>query len=156
MNVSSGPIPHKFRLLSLVALLSLALCTLAVSTVTPAHATTSDPPGGPPNRHWGTVQLDGQRAPAGTEVMALIDDQICGTTVVRQYEGGLYYVLDVASASFQAGCGTDGATVAFKVGSARAAQTATWQEGRFTHLNLTASGLDQPAQDWPAPAPSRS
>ncbi|MBI4145698.1 hypothetical protein HY493_05875 [Candidatus Woesearchaeota archaeon] len=81
----------------------------------------------------GSVTLDGQPAD-NVQVVALIGTTSCGTTTASR---GAYSV-DVASASTQPGCGTDGATVTFKVGGTTAQQTGTWQQGTFTQLNLVA------------------
>lgn len=96
----------------------------------PAAATPMAQPATPPLRVYGTVN-----APAGTTVTATIGTVTCGSASVSPTGT---YVLDVAASSGQAGCGTDGATVNFSVGSTRTTQTATWRQGGFIELNLTA------------------
>jgi hypothetical protein len=89
------------------------------------------------SRFFGSVTLDGQPAPVGTVVTAQIGGVECGSTAVAG--GETYdYVLDVAAAEETAGCGVEGATVWFTVGGGPAVQTATWQSGAFTELNLSA------------------
>lgn len=127
--------------------------TVLVSTVggqSPAPAM----PGTPPNRVFGTVQLNGQTAPAGTAIVALIGMTSCGTAQVSTTGT---YVIDVLSAASMPGCGTDGATVAFTVGGARATQTTMWQQGRFTDLPLTAQAQTPTATARPPTAtPTRA
>ncbi len=102
----------------------------------------------PPTRFFGTAQLDGRAAPDGTTITALVAGKNCGTGSVT---GGSYTV-DVASATTLPGCGTDGATVNFQVGTASATQTGTFQTGAFVSLNLTA----QAATPTPSPTPART
>ncbi len=121
---------------------------LAIGAIGSAAAQSPTPaPGGgptPPNRFYGTVQLDGRAAPAGTTVVALVGTNTCGRGTVDAFG----YVVDVASSFTQPGCGTEGATVAFQVGSVRATQTGTFATGAFTQLNLTATS------PTPTPAPT--
>ncbi len=115
-----------------------------------AQPPTPTPAGGggptPPNRFYGTVQLDGRAAPAGTTVVAMVGTNTCGRGTVDAFG----YVVDVASAFTQPGCGTEGATVSFQVGATRATQTGTFATGAFTQLNLTAT-TPTPS---PTPAPT--
>jgi hypothetical protein len=105
----------------------------------------------PPNRFFGTATIDGRPAPDGTTVTAFVGANACGTGSVV---GGQYQV-DVASASTRSGCGTDGATVTFQIGSARAAQTGTFMTGAFTPLNLTATqATPTPTPPPPTPTPT--
>ncbi len=125
------------RILSLAGALAI-VAAFGVSTVS-AQPT-------PPNRFFGTAQLDGKAAPDGTTVTATVAGKTCGTGSVV---GGSYTV-DVASATTQPGCGTDGATVSFSVGTAKAKEEGKFQTGAFTSLNLTAQAAT------PTPAPTAS
>ncbi len=95
----------------------------------------------PPNRFFGQVSVNPPKgAPAGTDVVATINGNICGETDV-QADGG--YVLDVLFTGppqgepyVRPGCGTEGATVDFWVGG-QPAGTATFHVGTFSPLNLS-------------------
>ena len=87
------------------------------------------------NRFYGSVTLGGVAATAGTYVYAYINGVTCGTTTV---DASSNYVIDVASSASTTGCGTNGATVNFTVGSCPA-NSALWYTGYTTNLNLVAS-----------------
>ncbi len=135
------------RLVSLVGTAAL----LAAAGVSAAHAQPT-----PPTRFFGKATIDGKPAPDGTTVTAMVGSKVCGTGTVT---GGTYMV-DVKSASTEPGCGTDGASVAFQVGNARAGQTGTFQTGAFVPLDLAvnqATPTATPARTaTPAPTPART
>ncbi len=122
----------------------------ATATTVPATATaapTAAPQSGaptPPNRFYGNVTLGGSTAAQGTTVVAMVGAARCGSGTVTAGT----YVVDVASSFTQAGCGTEGATVTFMVGTAAARETGRFQTGAFTALNLTA------VQATPTPPPT--
>ncbi len=110
----------------------------------------------PPTRVFGTVTVDGQPAPAGTVVQAFIGEKLCGEGVVRRISDDLPlgYVVDVAGATQVEGCGTDGATIAFRVGGVLANETATFATGTFIRLDLTVRGqVATPTPGAPTPPP---
>lgn len=125
------------RLVSLAG----AAALLAATGVSAVHAQPT-----PPTRFFGKATIDGRPAPDGTTVTAMVGSKVCGIGTVT---GGTYMV-DVKSASTEPGCGTEGASVAFQVGSARASQTGTFQTGAFVPLDLTVS------QATPTPTPVRT
>jgi hypothetical protein len=137
------------RLVSLAG----AAALIAAAGVSAVHAQPT-----PPTRFFGKATIDGKPAPDGTTVTAMVGSKACGTGTVT---GGTYMV-DVKSASTEPGCGTDGASVAFQVGSARASQTGTFQTGAFVPLDLTVSQATPtptatPARTpTPAPTPART
>jgi hypothetical protein len=118
----------------------------------------------PPNRFFGTATLNGSPAPSGTPVLAFIGSMQCGSGMVGA-DGR--YVVDVANSATTPNCGTDGATITFRVGGVQAGQTATYNTGTFTELALVAPGtpmmpsgerfneaflnLDDPRPCMPAP-----
>jgi hypothetical protein len=75
----------------------------------------------------GRALVNGQPAPVGTPVVALIGGEQQGSAAVRQ--NGEYGPLKVARGS--------GNKVLFLIGEAAAMQTATWEEGGADVLNLT-------------------
>mgnify|MGYP000120848846 CR=1 FL=1 len=87
----------------------------------------------PPNRFYGTVQVNGAPAPDGTRVLALIGDTECGRT--DTVDGA--YRLDVPAAAMRAGCGSEGQVVRFRVAGMPVSQTAPWRGASFTELHLT-------------------
>ncbi len=82
----------------------------------------------PPQIFIGTAKIDGNLAPPGTIVVALIEDKSVGLGVVES--GGKYTPIRV---SFP------GQTVTFTVGGFDANQTASTEVGGGTVINLTAS-----------------
>ncbi len=95
-----------------------------------AHAGAQVP--SPPNRFYGTVQVNGAPAPDGTSVIAVVGDTECG----RSETVGGAYRLDVPPATTRPGCGGDGQVVRFRVAEVPALQTAPWRGASFTELNL--------------------
>jgi len=81
----------------------------------------------PPHFFTGTVTIDGVLAPNGTVITALIDGIEQGSTSVGS--GGAYTLL------VSQGAGTG---ITFKIGNLDANETATWEQGGATALNLTA------------------
>ena len=59
----------------------------------------------PPNRFFGTVTVNGQAAPSGTTVTAMIGGVECGTTTVTS---GGNYVIDVPGVTINPNCGREG------------------------------------------------
>jgi hypothetical protein len=116
-----GPLPVLFL---------LGMCVAALPVAPPVAAQPQ-----PPNRFFGTVTLNGVTPPVNTPVLAFIAGRLCGTG--RVLADGRY-VVDVEDESMTAGCGRPGVTITFQVGGVPAAQTGTYQRGRFTELNLTA------------------
>lgn len=105
-----------------------------------------------PMRVYGSVQVGGGRAAAGAAVVAVIGSATCGTAQVSATGA---YVVDVVSAAARPGCGTDGATVNFTVGGARATQTITWRPGVFVELDLnTQQATPTPPPPTPRPTPT--
>ena len=85
-----------------------------------------------------------------TAVEAYVGDVLCGEGTVQDLGDpiGVGYLVDVFADAFKPGCGTDEATVMFRVGGVPAAETGAFQTGSFVQLDLTADG--EPA---PPPAP---
>lgn len=86
------------------------------------------PPPVPPS-FYGTVTVDGEPAPAGTEVVALVEGEERGSIIVGpegSYGGASAFeeklVVDGSS-------GDEGATIAFEVDGQAADRTATWTGG---------------------------
>ncbi|MYH67199.1 MAG: hypothetical protein F4152_01080, partial [Dehalococcoidia bacterium] len=106
-------------------------------------------PSGPPHRFAGTVTLDGEGAPAGTSVTAIVDGAECGSaTVTANNATGSRYILDVPST-----CAEAGDTVHFQVGGYDAAETGTYAAGTGSEVNLTAESMmedpEPPGDDCP-------
>lgn len=100
----------------------------------------------PPSRFAGTVTIDGQPAAPGTPIEARIGDTSCGVTSVFAQGGQARYVIDVASAASQPGCGTPGASVTFVVGGRVASQVGTWRNYELGQLDLVVTS--------PSPSPT--
>ena len=104
-------------------------------------------PGPPPlpSSFWGTVRINGQNVPVGTEISAWINGTRYAWMASFTYPGwGSVYALDVPGDQIgtpQIEGGKAGDMVRFKVGNYWADQTALWCSGTNTRLDLTASTL---------------
>ena len=122
----------------------------------------------PPATFFGTVTVDGLNVSDGTEVIALIDGNVCSQGQTEPDESGTWtateanpeygiesgdsmYVVDVVSNSQLAGCGTNGAIVTFLISERPAHQRGLWKAGS-NPLNLTAG--TPPGTGEPAATPS--
>jgi len=101
-----------------LVLLTMAFLPLMTTTVSFAQQT-------PPNRFGGTVTFGGEPVPDGAFISAIIDGVAQGGTNVS----GGRYVLDVHQGS--------GTFITFLVNSVPAIQTAIWEMGGVTKLDLT-------------------
>jgi len=100
-----------------------------------------------PHAFLGLATVNGSPAADGTVVAALVDgNQVTAKSVVD----GSYPVLLVESTTESFA----GKTVTFTIGGIQAAETAVWQQGEVTELNLTASPSAAPSStETPTPAP---
>src|SRR4030042_942615 len=87
----------------------------------------------PPDRYFGDVTLDGAPAPAGTNVTATIDGNVCGQTTV---EADSSCVRDVVSSGQTTGCGDAGDSIEFSVGGSPAGTATYGGVGEFIEMNL--------------------
>jgi hypothetical protein len=110
--------------------------TLVLGSLGAARQAGAQSPPEPPSRFAGSVTIDGQPAPAGTPIEARVGDVSCGVSTVFVQGGQARYVIDVASAVSQPGCGTAGATVTFIVGGTKAPQSGTWRNYELAQLDL--------------------
>lgn len=116
----------------------LALLTaLALLFALPAVASAQQVP---PHVFHGTVMVNGLRAPAGTEVTALVGGTEQITTTVDQ--DGTYTLLVPQG---------DGTEVTFRVGTLDATETGDWELGGADVVNLTASSFGPGPVDGTAP-----
>lgn len=106
---------------------------LIICQIVPAQAV---PP--IPSSFWGTVTINGENAPAGTEITARIDGIVRANTTVKFYNGESIYSLDVPGEDGPPGDSGDEQMIVFYIGNHPAAQTAVWQSGKNVELNLTA------------------
>lgn len=103
----------------------------------------------PPCRFYGTVQLDGYDVPDGTVITAIIEGVTYSTTTPEAAYGSSTYVLKIEpSAGAFYNYGTQ---IYFKIDDHVAKETATWESGNNTELNLTASTAPPPT---PTPSPT--
>lgn len=103
----------------------------------------------PPCRFYGTVQLDGYDVPDGTVITAIIEGVPYSTTTPEAAYGSSTYVLKIEpSAGAFYNYGTQ---IYFKIDDHVAKETATWESGNNTELNLTASTAPPPT---PTPSPT--
>jgi hypothetical protein len=147
---------------ALLALLMFACLTLVVSGLWVA----ADPPPRPAT-FYGTVRVNGANPPSYVSVEAQIGGVTYKTAALTSSGADMVYVLKVPGENSEiAGKqgGSPGETVQFRVGGLLCAQTATWQEGGHTNLNLTASGtlptatptLTQVPSNTPTLTPTRT
>lgn len=87
-----------------------------------------------PATYYGTVAVDGQPPPDGTEVRGFVDGTDCtqldgasaGTVIA---DGVAQYSITIVHESQRPGCGAEGREVTFTIGGEPARQTATWTAG---------------------------
>jgi hypothetical protein len=126
-----------------LALISVAALLVSVPAIVSAQ-------GEPiPNRFYGSVTIDGQPAPVQTIVSAWANGKEVVSAIVTAR--GSYPLLEVR--------GIDGVTpgteITFRVNGIDADQTAEWQSGSLTPLDLTASStVAEPTQAAPTPVPT--
>ena len=127
----------------------LAIAALGLALTVSSGAVNASVPnqGGPLHVFLGSAIINGNPAPEGTVVAALIDGVTVSTVEVDA--SGRYVNLQVSTA---------GAAVTFTIGGLPAAETATSERGGLGILNLTAIGaaqpVDTPVPPTAAPAPS--
>ena len=103
----------------------------------------------PPCRFYGAVQVDGYDVPDGTVITAIIEGVTYSTTTPEAAYGPSTYVLKIEpSAGAFYNYGTQ---IYFKIDDHVAKETATWESGNNTELNLTASTAPPPT---PTPSPT--
>lgn len=141
------------RILKFVAGAALAAALLLGSLASAGGALAQSPPE-PPSRFAGSVTIDGQPAPAGTAIEARVGTASCGVTTVFLQSGQARYVIDVASAAAQPGCGTPGAAVTFIVGGTPAPQTGTWRNYELAQLDLALTAATPTPAASPSPTPT--
>ena len=120
-------------------ILAIAALSLALTVSSGAVNASVPTQGGPPHVFLGSAIINGNPAPEGTVVAALIDGVTVSTVEVNA--SGRYVNLQVPTA---------GAAVTFTIGGLPAAETATSEVGGLGFLNLTATGAAQPV-DTPVP-----
>jgi len=85
--------------------------------------------------------VDGDFTPnVGDMVDALIDGTVCGTATVFELDGNLAYRINVLAETLFGdpnGCGTDGATVNFRVDGQPLSDTVSWENSMAWYLPLT-------------------
>lgn len=107
-----------------------------------------------PATYFGTVSVDGEAPPDGTEVRGFVDGVDCtqvdgdvaGTVVI---DGVAQYSLTIVHESQQPGCGAEGREVTFTIDGQAAVQSATWSAG--THRLDLSVGEGEPP---PLPTPT--
>jgi len=135
------------------AILILALvCALGAASAF-ATAPHTDQIPSPPATFAGSINDASGDVPAGETVEAYVGDTLCsnGGKTEKTGEGNArvtVYAVDVDSAQQTPGCGTEGATVTFKIGDRTAEQTGKWETGSLIHLDFTFGDVT------PAPIPT--
>jgi VCBS repeat-containing protein len=93
-----------------------------------------------PSGFYGTVKINGANVADGTIVSGWIGAVKCAEEPVQLSGGETWYNNDVSGDDpLTPGCGTEGATVTFKIGDVSADQTGTWHSGTNIRLDLTAT-----------------
>src|ERR687892_341004 len=119
----------RVRFLALLSVLALLFALPAVASAQQA----------PPHVFHGTVTVNGLRAPAGTEVIALAGGQPVATGTVEQ--NGEYTLLVPQSEG----------EITFRVGTLEAAETSNWEQGGADIVNLTTSSFAPPSTEGTPP-----
>ena len=89
-------------------------------------------PADPSARFVGSVTIDGEGAPAGSSVSAMVDGTECGSATVFTVEGESRYSINVPSS-----CAGMGDEVSFHIGMYAAAEMGTWDNTKLNQLDLS-------------------
>ncbi len=115
--------------MALVAALALPVFTFAAETAFAAVAM--------PQQFYGTVSFQNGAAPDGVKIDAKIDGAVVASGLTSNgkygYNPNLFFVTDQSGLN-------NGKTIQFYASGIAASQTATFQNGAFTNLNLTVNG----------------
>ena len=112
----------------------------------------------PPDRFYGVLTIDGQRAPMDTLVMAWIGDRRCDTGRIERFAMAPgWYAVEVA-----AGCAALGDEITFQIGERVAQEKGRFLGGYFTKLDLNVADPNAlatatraaTADPVPSPAPT--
>lgn len=135
----------------LISILFLALSAASTTHSSPTDVTisfqreatfsneTHPPP--LPSSFYGVVTLNGTSPPATGVVTARIGDEVVAHTTTFVYAGIVYYRIDVPGddpSTPEIEGGAPGAVIIFTLADVQAAQTAIWQSGTNTRLDLEA------------------
>ena len=121
----------------------MLLAVLLTLFTIPVYANGDSPPAPIPHAFYGTVEVNGDPAPVGTEVEARGDGVLTGLdgNPVVIIADGKYGNLDdpFEPKLFVQGYIAEGATLTFYVSGVSTGQTAEWHSGEVTEVNLTAT-----------------
>ncbi|WP_267641409.1 PKD domain-containing protein [Haloarchaeobius amylolyticus] len=127
-----------------LGLLLLALVLAPVVGAATVSAGSTAPPS-PPAAYYGQVLVDGEPAPAGVELVAVVDGEVRGT--ITTDENGTYggsesfdEKLEVSGNSSE----DAGATVSFRVAGASADTTVAWESGDHREVDVSLSDSGAP------------
>lgn len=107
-----------------------------IAPTNPALASCSPPP--LPSSFWGTAQINGQQAPVGTTITAIISGQVFKSSEITLYNEYQVYSFDVPGCAGSIVADSN-STIIFKIGNLYARQTSKWLSGTNQEFNLTAS-----------------
>jgi hypothetical protein len=130
----------------------LIACLAALPAAGPAFAV---PP--PPSIFHGTITFEGQTAPDGIPILALINDAQYATSYVQIDQGNSVYSLEVPGDDLdtpEREGGREGDTIQFALPGMPADQTGLWHSGANVLLNLTVFIVGHPTMPTVTPTPS--
>ena len=133
---------------SLRLLLTVGVALIGAALLLPSLSGAQDEPPLPISTHagefGGSVTINGEPAPDGTPIEALIDGLVCGDTETID---GLYNTIVRAGfgsgREFQEGCGAGGDDVLFRSGELIAAEVGQFVGQVYTELDLTFADLPE-------------
>jgi hypothetical protein len=133
------------------ALLLVALLVVAAPTAGVAVAAQESPPATPAS-YYGQAFVDGEPAPAGVTVAAVVDGETVATIETGENgsfggAGAFAEKLTVPEPD-----GGNGTTVSFTVAGEQATETVAWEAGDVRELSLSTTGVDGPTAAIDAPA----
>ena len=119
------------RVLPALGLIAVA-GTLGLGDGTPTQAQAT-----PPFRLFGNVVIDGNPAPPGTLVEAVVNGASCGSDRLT----GSMFIIDVLSAVAKDWCALPGSQISFKIGGVPAKESREYVIGGFLRQDLTRAPL---------------
>lgn len=125
----------KLKLLYGSAILGVVMLMVISLSISMVEAQEGGDPPSIPCSFYGSVTIDGEPAPIGTEITAKRDNKTCGNITVT--EEGKYGTMDVGRLGVAGGRADENKIILFYVDGAKADETGIWNSGGVNPLDLS-------------------
>ena len=109
-----------------------------------------------PSSFFGTIKLNDENFPVGTEVEALINDEVYAFCLSQLYDGDSVFSLDIPGddpSTEEVEGGTSGDIISFRVGGLIAEETGEWVSGSNINLDLNIESEEKQTTPQPTWTP---